>query len=140
MMHKSLESSQLHRGNQRIINVHSSLHCNHIAEKQCISKEHVKHMAAQNTVNTSTHTEQGCLVLKKVEVAFIHVSCFKNIKTTALFSKLLGLCFLKIFISLQSRRTLFLSIHQCRILSLLALSQTVSPHQKDTLLMRLCLH
>lgn len=31
-------------------------------------------MAAQNTVNISTHTEQGCLVLKKVEVAFIRIS------------------------------------------------------------------
>lgn len=64
----------------------------------------------------------------------------KFIKTTALFPKLLGLCCLKAFIILQCRHILFLSIHRCHILNLLALSQTPLPHQKDTPLTRLCLH
>lgn len=64
----------------------------------------------------------------------------KALKTTALFSKMLGLCFLKIATGLQSRRTLFLSIHQCHTWNLLALCQIALSHQKDSQPRRLCLH
>lgn len=99
-----------------------------------------KNVAAQNVVNISTHTEQGCLVLKKVNEGIHNIILVqKASKTTTLFPKMLGLCFLKIFTSLRSRRILFLSIHQCHTSNLPVLSQTALPHQKDSPLRRLCL-
>lgn len=146
-MHRSPKSSQSHRGNQRIMYVHSSLllaenyrHCNHITENQCINTEHVRTYGSTEYCKYLYTYRTGLLSFKEGRSCIHTCIWFKKlIKTTALFSKLLGLCFSKIFISLQCRHTLFLSIHQCHILSLLALSQTVLPHRKDSPLMRLCL-